>query len=173
MMIDHAAAWAYARWEAERTGLPWRLPGELEWEKAARGVDRRIFPWGDFADSTWCSNRLAFAAAPQIERVGTREKDESPYGMRDVSGGVVEWTATRMAVEGHTPNGARVAIADGSEETEAAWLGRTATWRVVGRGGSLGHDLNAARSASRVAMDPWIRSSNVGFRLARSVVAGE
>src|SRR5690606_9188188 len=39
LWIDWHSAAAYAAWEAERAGLPWRLPAELEWEKAARGVD--------------------------------------------------------------------------------------------------------------------------------------
>ena len=173
VMVDHVAAWSYARWYAARTGLPWRLPGELEWEKAARGVDRRLYPWGDFVDPTWCSNRLAFVAAPLMEVVGTRPTDESPYGVRDMAGAVVEWTASRMSVGGATPAGARVGIVDGSEESEAAWLGRSATWRIVGKGGSLVHDLNAARSAFRLSLDPWIRSSNVGFRLVRSIHEAE
>ena len=44
--IDWWAARRFAAWEAARTGLPWRLPHELEWEKAARGVDRRRVPGG-------------------------------------------------------------------------------------------------------------------------------
>ena len=45
--VDWHCATAYAAWKAEREGTPWRLPWDLEWEKAARGVDGRIFPWGD------------------------------------------------------------------------------------------------------------------------------
>jgi serine/threonine-protein kinase len=168
--IDHVAAWAYARWQAARTGLPWRLPMELEWEKAARGVDRRVFPWGDHIDPTWCTNRLAFPGGTlHHELVGSRETDESPYGVRDLAGGVVEWSASRLSVSGDTRSGERVRPVDGSDETEEAWLGRSATWRAVGRGGSLLHDLNASRAAFRVSVDPWIHSSNLGFRLARSL----
>jgi serine/threonine-protein kinase len=167
IMVDHVAAWAYARWEAERTGAPWRLPGELEWEKAARGVDRRVYPWGDFADATWCGVRLAFAGVPRVEPVGLRPTDVSLYGVQDLAGGVVEWTANRMSVDG--PPGVRPATVDGSRETEADWLGRTADWRIAGRGGSHLHNLNAARSGFRLALDPWFHGSNVGIRLARSL----
>ena len=47
MMVDWFGASAYANWYAKKTGRPWRLPSEFEWEKAARGVDGRFYPWGD------------------------------------------------------------------------------------------------------------------------------
>ncbi|HND29119.1 MAG TPA: bifunctional serine/threonine-protein kinase/formylglycine-generating enzyme family protein, partial [Myxococcota bacterium] len=89
IMVDHVAAWAYARWLAARSGKPWRLPVELEWEKAARGVDRRFYPWGDFADATWCNNRRAWPAAGKMEPVGSRPSDRSLYGVQDMAGNVV------------------------------------------------------------------------------------
>ena len=49
-MIQWRSARAYAAWMAERSGKPWRLPMEFEWEKAARGVDGRAYPWGDAFD---------------------------------------------------------------------------------------------------------------------------
>jgi serine/threonine protein kinase/formylglycine-generating enzyme required for sulfatase activity len=169
VMVDHGAAWAFARWLGERSGLPWRLPGELEWEKAARGTDGRIFPWGDHADPAWCGTRLAHRGAPQLEGVGERPTDESPYGVRGLAGQVVEWAADRFSVDGPAPDGGRVRPPDGHAETEEAWARWTATWRVVGRGGSWLHDLKGARAAFRLALEPWSRASNVGVRLVRSV----
>ena len=57
VQVDWHGAAAYLAWWAERTGRPWRLPGELEWEKAARGIDGRFYPWGDFLDPSWCRMR--------------------------------------------------------------------------------------------------------------------
>ena len=50
VMVSHDDANAYAAWLSAETGRTWRLPTELEWEKAARGTDGRIFPWGDTFD---------------------------------------------------------------------------------------------------------------------------
>ncbi|HNH47709.1 MAG TPA: SUMF1/EgtB/PvdO family nonheme iron enzyme, partial [Myxococcota bacterium] len=169
IMVDHVAAWAYARWLAARSGKPWRLPVELEWEKAARGVDRRFYPWGDFADATWCNNRRAWPAAGKMEPVGSRPSDRSLYGVQDMAGNVVEWTASRMSLTGATPDGGRVEVVDGSAESEEAWQRRTATWRIVGKGGSRLHDIYAVRAGFRLGMEPWSRASNVGFRLVYSL----
>jgi len=52
--ITAAHAVAYADWLSGEDNLPWRLPTEYEWEKAARGADLRLRPWGDHVEPTWC-----------------------------------------------------------------------------------------------------------------------
>jgi formylglycine-generating enzyme required for sulfatase activity len=104
-----------------------------------------------------------------MEAVGTRPSDRSLYGVQDLSGNVVEWTASRMSHTGNTPDGSVVEVLDGRNESEQAWLGRSATWRVVGKGASRLHDLATVRSAFRLAMEPWTRASNVGIRLVFSL----
>jgi serine/threonine-protein kinase len=54
LMITAHQAQAYLRWRSARSGRAYRLPSELEWEKAARGVDGRRYPWGDRLDPTFC-----------------------------------------------------------------------------------------------------------------------
>ena len=53
-MITWYAAKAYGEWYARQTGLPWQLPSELQWEKSARGVDGRMYPWGNDFDPSYC-----------------------------------------------------------------------------------------------------------------------
>ena len=96
---------AYCAWRAHRDGLPWRLPTDVEWEKAARGMDARPYPWGHRWEPAFCRG----AEGPEggaLSSVGNR-LDEGPYGVRDLSGGVREWTSTehpwdprRRAVKG-------------------------------------------------------------------------
>ncbi len=90
---------AYCRWLTERARaagelVTYRLPMVGEWEKAARGVDERAFPWGDVFDWTftkgwWSGERPD--GYPRIEAVGTFAADESPYGVRDLAGSMREW----------------------------------------------------------------------------------
>ncbi len=88
MLVDAEAAELYARWRAARDGLPWRLPTELEWEKAARGVDGRWYPWGDSFDASWACVRESHRGRPLLAAVTAFPGDESPYGVRGLAGGV-------------------------------------------------------------------------------------
>ncbi len=94
VMVSWWDACAYAAWLRARSGLPWRLLTEWEWEKAARGVDGRSFPWGDFIDPSWCCNRLSHAGAPGSTPVGDFAVDQSPYGVFGMAGNVADWCLT-------------------------------------------------------------------------------
>ena len=153
--IRWASARAYAAWLAERTGRPWRLPTEAEWEKMARGVDRRAFPWGDYLDPTWCSMRDSLAGGPRLGTTDEWPNDLSPYGVAGLGGGVRDWC------DGLLPPDAW------SEEPEGPDL-LTDGLRRVARGGCFSDDEAGCRSASRHLMDPEAVGSTVGFRLIRS-----
>lgn len=92
VLVSHGDAMAYAAWLSRRTGRPWRLPSELEWEKAARGTDGRYFPWGDAFDAERLNShdRGPFDTLP----VGRFQDGASPYGVLDMAGQVFEWTST-------------------------------------------------------------------------------
>ena len=86
---DDARAWC--AWASERQGVLLRLPSENEWEKAARGVDGRRFPWGDAYDATFANWRGSRASYSQLEPPGTYPTDVSVYGVLDMCGGASNW----------------------------------------------------------------------------------
>ncbi|MCI0586781.1 MAG: SUMF1/EgtB/PvdO family nonheme iron enzyme, partial [Planctomycetes bacterium] len=96
LAISWEDAIAYVAWLNRRSqvsGGRWEyaLPREEQWERAARGADGRLFPWGDGFDWTFCkggSSRPEHRQNP--EAVGVFPADESPFGVRDLAGGVWE-----------------------------------------------------------------------------------
>ncbi|WP_164018110.1 bifunctional serine/threonine-protein kinase/formylglycine-generating enzyme family protein [Pyxidicoccus trucidator] len=157
VMVDWHGAAAFTRWTAARTGLPWRLPGELEWEKAARGVDGRAYPWGDFLDPTWCNMRESRPGLPRIEPVDTFPADESPYFVRGLSGNVADWCLDSFRAEGPE-------LQDGRYVLEAPG-GSPAV--VIPRGGNWYMDATLLRVAARIETQPVTRDWSIGLRLAR------
>lgn len=87
------ANWAarYAEWRAARDGLPWRLPHEAEWEKAARAADGRSYPWGDRWDPVLAAN--LGSGADWADPVGGFPRDRSFYGVEGLAGHVHEYCA--------------------------------------------------------------------------------
>jgi serine/threonine protein kinase/formylglycine-generating enzyme required for sulfatase activity len=159
IQVDWFGAVAFARWYAGRTGQDWRLPGELEWEKAARGADARPFPWGWHLDPTFCCIGASHPGHPERMPIGTFPTDESVYGVRGMAGGVRDWTATRYERHGRPLADGRAAIEIDSDPDQA---------RVQKGGGWCWHE-RTARSASRWWQTPSARTSGDGFRLCRSL----
>ncbi|HVK67603.1 MAG TPA: SUMF1/EgtB/PvdO family nonheme iron enzyme [Polyangium sp.] len=160
--IDWYAAMAYARWLSARTGLPWRLPNELEREKAARGVDGRAYPWGDYPDATFACVLESHAGVPMRVAADSYPADESPYGVRGLSGNSRDWCGNVWRREGPAIVGERVLVDEASPDDPEH--------RVV-RGGGWSSALPFARAAGRFGLLPGIRRATVGLRVARSSTA--
>lgn len=82
---------AFCRWLSQETGQPFRLPTEAEWEKAARGADGRIYPWGD----EQLTNELCYLGSGTTPVGRYSPQGDSPYGCADMAGNVWEWTQSR------------------------------------------------------------------------------
>ena len=143
VMVSHGDAEAYAAWLSALTRLAWRLPTEIEWEKAARGADGRRFPWGErFApDHLNSHDRGPFATLP----VGSFPAGASPFGLLDGAGQVFEWTAT--------PRG------------EDRYYVKGGSWDDKGCG--------VCRPAARHARPAGIKHILIGFRLFVGATGGD
>jgi len=145
---------AYCNWltTMDSQGRRFRLPTEAEWEKAARGVDGRKWPWGDAFENERANTREC--AIGQTTSVGLFANGTSPYGALDMAGNIAEWC---NSVHGDYPYFAK----DGRERLESN------APRCV-RGGSWRYGLSFASCAHRLGFSPDDRSDYIGFRVAES-----
>ena len=157
-LVSLTDARAYCRWRSQLDGLPWRLPTSPEWEKAARGADRRLWPWGDHFEAGW-TNMSESRELPGPLPVGELTEDVSPYGVRGLAGNVRDWCMSRWRVAGAVDEAGRALP---PEEVEAGAL-------YVVRGGSWNSRPAYCRLAARWADPPGARYRNIGFRMARGL----
>lgn len=158
-LIDWRGASAYARWAAQKAGLPWRLPGELEWEKAARGADGRTYPWGEFLDPTWACMRDSVEGRRLPSEIHQFPADESPCGAREMAGNVQDWCLDAYRREGPAVHNDIVQVQAPADSDPSP--------RVI-RGGGWNSSPAFLRAAFRYANLPVTRDSMIGLRILRA-----
>ena len=164
VLIDWFDAVAYCRWRSEVDGVMVRLPTELEWEKAARGVDGRVHPWGDHFDPTFCLMQASRPFLAQAEPVGTFATDRSPYDVRDMAGVMREWVADIQ--------GERTWDEFSAEREPAATTTRGASTERVVRSGNWISMADYCRSSARSRLFALTRGMGLGFRVVKPLHRG-
>jgi serine/threonine-protein kinase len=155
----------YISWNDAQTFCKWagvRPPSEAEWEKAARGTDGRIWPWGDKPPD---KNRCNFNNnVGDITPVGKYPHGASPYGCLDMAGNVWEWTSSLWGDDWEKPYfGYPYDPNDGREDPEGEYF-----FHVM-RGGAFNYSGGDVRCACRVLFGPEFWIVGVGFRVVMVV----
>lgn len=155
-------AMAYCTWIGRRLGLKIVLPTEAQWEKAARGVDGRFFPWGNVFTPARCNSQES--GFGQLVAVGSYPADEYPWGPqspRDMAGNVWEWCTTICEAAGSAK---AFSYPYASDEREA--IDSDVRWLRVVRGGCYLNPAHNVMTTFRGRDTPDIRMLRQGFRVA-------
>ena len=160
-------ALAYCDWLSEQTGRQYCLPSEAQWEKAARGVDGRLYPWGN----DWEPGRCNFGGGDLAAVNGF--PPQSPSGCCDLVGNVRQWCRTLWGVQSLQPDPRYLYPyrEDGRDELKA-----NREIRRVLRGSSYQDDLEKMRCSAKsgaASDDPGLPGKGHGLRVVMELTKGE
>jgi formylglycine-generating enzyme required for sulfatase activity len=161
LKVPYVATWGAADWFCRKLGG--RLPTEMEWEKAARGVEGYLYPWGNEWDPSQGNFTKDVHAPGQVGGTWKSEVDAypngvSPYGVWDMCGSVMEWTMTDVP-PADDDNG-RYIIKKGYPvkwESEAPWFDYLAITVEVGM------PPDAFYTGFRPVLERWVPQQWTGF----------
>lgn len=136
-----------------------RLPAEAEWEKAARGTNANLFPWGEQPPVLGRAmyGQYHVHEIPIVAAVHSGEEGRSPYGLHHMAGNAAEWVQDWFGIDYYATMPER--------NPQGPTTGR---YKVV-RGGSWKSEPPLLRTATRSGAAPEQRSGTIGFRCAKSL----
>jgi len=150
----------YVNWNMAKTFCEWRgarLPTEAEWEKAARGTDGRIYPWGTGVDCQKANYAGPNGCFGGTSKVGSFDAGKSPYGVYDMAGNVWEWVADWYSESYYQVSPAANPLGPDSGQS-----------RVL-RGGSWNRSEYDIRASNRNRYGSTYNNFDIGFRCASDV----